>query len=380
MAYLNGERVADRNAPGDLAWNSSAVRSHVDRLAVEFERVEIPGGAGLLRRGPNLLAIHGLNVRSGDRDFLLAPVLEAAGTLDERIVLEETTRIRARTLRGAEWSALSEAVFVVDGAFPLRVTEIMFHPADPPQGSPRDRDDFEFIELKNVGSETIRLAGARLEGGLEFDFSSSAILELDPGAFLLVVRDLDAFRARYGRNGLRVAGEYTGRLSNEGERLVLRGPIDETLLEFRYQDSWYPDATDGGGHSLVLASDTVEPGRYGESESWRPSRLAGGSPGEDDGEKPPAGLQIPGDASQDGRLNITDAIVLLNSLFHGVTPPCGEILGEGGNATLLDFDGDSRIVITDAVVLLRHLFAGGPPHARGTDCQPIGACPDVCQE
>jgi hypothetical protein len=45
-------------------------------------------------------------------------------------------------------------------------------------------------------------------------------MELDPGEFVLVVENQAAFQSVYG-TGPRVAGEYTGSLSNGGEDIVL---------------------------------------------------------------------------------------------------------------------------------------------------------------
>lgn len=74
VAYLNGEPVASRNAPGSPAWNSSAAASHTATLPEEITIVPPPG---LLVSGVNVLAIHGLNIGNSDPDFLIAPELTA---------------------------------------------------------------------------------------------------------------------------------------------------------------------------------------------------------------------------------------------------------------------------------------------------------------
>lgn len=94
------------------------------------------------------------------------------------------------------------------------------------------KDDFEFVELVNVSGATIDLAQVRFEQtvdgadlqGIAFDFSSSAIQQLAPGARLVVVEDVDAFALRYPGSVSFVAGEWTGGLANYSERLrSLRG-------------------------------------------------------------------------------------------------------------------------------------------------------------
>ena len=64
------------------------------------------------------------------------------------------------------------------------------------------------------------------------------------------------------------------------------------------------------------------------------------------------GRQRPGDASQDGSLDLSDAIWLLEYLFLGAGPalPCegGTAAGPGpGNLGLLDVNGDGGIDISD---------------------------------
>ena len=68
-----------------------------------------------------------------------------------------------------------------------------------------DNDQFEYLELLNIGDTTIDLTGVRLiqadnEGnseGIEFPFATQTI---DPGQRLVVVKDRTAFASRYGNN------------------------------------------------------------------------------------------------------------------------------------------------------------------------------------
>jgi hypothetical protein len=95
----------------------------------------------------------------------------------------------------------------------------------------------------------------------------------------------------------------------------------------------------------------------------------------------PSGAQLPSDCSQDGRLDISDAVCLLGNLFLGSprTLPCDQgTASETANRILLDCNGDGRLDISDAVCVLGWLFAGGPPPSRGTSCIAIEACPQVC--
>jgi hypothetical protein len=182
------------------------------------------------------------------------------------------------------WSRPNAATFVTDPP-PLIITEIMFHPLPPPADNPNSSSEFEFIELKNAGTETINLVGYRLSGGIDFMFTPSAgMTNLPPGGRLVLVNNLTAFRARYpGINNL--GGEYLGSLGNRSNQLVLTGPLMETVFDLTYQDTWAPLA-DGFGFSLVLADESTPAARLSDRTSWRLSAHPGGSPGLEDPPRP----------------------------------------------------------------------------------------------
>ena len=118
----------------------------------------------------------------------------------------------------------------------------------------------------------------RLTSGVEFVFTAaSAVTNLAPGASVLVVHNLAAFTARYGA-GLNIAGQYDGFLDNGGENLRLDDAVGEKILDFSYNNSWYP-LTDGSGFSLVIVNENAAWDTWGLKTSWRPSGRAGGSPG-----------------------------------------------------------------------------------------------------
>ena len=71
IAFLNGKRVAAANAPSTARWNSGAIQTHSDSLALEFQPFEISSYAGLLDKGKNVLAIHGLNRETTSSDMLI---------------------------------------------------------------------------------------------------------------------------------------------------------------------------------------------------------------------------------------------------------------------------------------------------------------------
>ena len=69
-AYLDGEPVASRNAPGEPQWNALATGHHPDAQAVVYETIDLTDHAALLAPGPHVLALQGLNVSLGSTDFV----------------------------------------------------------------------------------------------------------------------------------------------------------------------------------------------------------------------------------------------------------------------------------------------------------------------
>ncbi len=284
VAYLNGVEIARRNFTGTPAWNSAADSTHDDPAAVAFEEIDIVNFSGVLRRGGNVLAIHAMNASSRSSDFLINVQLTAEKAAQQPtelpveiyagpVSLSESTRIMARSLYAGRWSALNDAVFAVGPvAESLRISEIMYHPAD--MGDPNDPNT-EFIELTNIGDQTVNLNGVQFTDGIEFAFPS---FDLASGGYCLVVKDLTVFEARYGP-GLPVAGWYAGNLSNAGERIEIRDAAGEIIQGFSYRDDWYA-LTDGDGFSLTAVDPAaVDPNAFENQNAWHPSTTFDGSPG-----------------------------------------------------------------------------------------------------
>ena len=289
VAYLNGSEVARANFTGEPAWNSRAAVSNSDIDAINLQAFPLSEHVDKLKAGRNILAIQGLNESTTSSDFLISAELTAGiggagggmpgGTsatavrYSDPLTLDASVRVKARVLNGTTWSALHDVVFAVGPvAESLRISEIMYHPAD------TDDPNAEFIELTNIASQTINLNRVRFTRGIDFTFPS---LTLAPGGYCLVVKDLTAFEARYGP-GLPVAGQYSGSLSNAGERIELQDAVGKIIHSFRYDDDWYK-ATDGAGFSLTVVDPAVtDPSEFGDPGVWRPSTQPGGTPGTHD--------------------------------------------------------------------------------------------------
>jgi hypothetical protein len=190
--------------------------------------------------------------------------------------IEKTTQVKARAWNNKSWSALTEAIYAIGPIKEnLRITEIMYHPED--TNDPNDPNE-EFIELKNIGTAAINLNLVRFNKGIDFTFPD---MELAGGQFVVVVKDQAAFDAQYPTFTGLIAGQYSGRLENQGERIRLEDAIGQTILDFNYKDSWR-DITDGSGFSLTIIDPTADLNNWGKKDSWRASAYDGGSPGEDD--------------------------------------------------------------------------------------------------
>ncbi len=378
-AYLNGTLLPTRNCPDAPQWDSSADGNHSDSQAVVYENISI-FDTQILKNGRNVLAIHGLNVNASSSDFIIMPQLTASEIAEgEGVTLNGTTHVCARCFVDGTWSALNEAVFRVPSPIEaLKITEIMYNP---PDNGLVDGDEYEFLELQNTGTETLDLSAVSLSEGIEFTFAEGSIL--DPGDYLLLVRNLDLFREKYPHvNPAVIRGSYSLKLSNKGDRIILTDGAQDIVSITAYDDfSAWPKESDGFGYSLVpvdVQSET-DPATY---SYWRASTNVGGSPGgKDPGSGPEGGWQRPGDINQDSVLDISDAISYLLYLFSDreIQLPCDETPeNDNSNIQLLDVNGDMGLNISDVVYILSYLFNQGAQPVLGENCIRIQGCPDVC--
>jgi hypothetical protein len=92
------------------------------------------------------------------------------------------------------------------------------------------------------------------------------------------VRDQIRFAERYPHTV--VAGQFSGRLDNSGERVVLRDGRGQVLSSVAYRpDGFWPIGADGLGYSLVFNDYHAS---SDDPDAWRASTKLGGSPGAGD--------------------------------------------------------------------------------------------------
>ena len=127
------------------------------------------------------------------------------------IVITFPTIVRARVRSGTTWSPLTQATFYTPQDFgKLIITEIMYNPV------PAGADDFEFLEFKNVGTNTLDFTTVGFSTGVTFSFTNGT--RLGPGEFFVLGRNRGNLQIRYP--GLIVNGVYSGRLDNGGEEPI----------------------------------------------------------------------------------------------------------------------------------------------------------------
>lgn len=293
VVYVNGQEVRRQGMPnGPIDASTQASRS-INEAGLEGP---FTTPASVWRRGENVIAVEVHQVNLGSSDLVFGMSLEATG------ILEQNER--------------QNLVGLLDQ---LRVTELMYHPAE--ESSP------EFMELQNVGSTPLDLSGVRISGGVDFVFPAGTTLEA--GAFTVITESLTRFAQTYG-TAVPLAGEYAGRLSNGGEELVVQfaAPLDTAILRFEYDPGW-ASASDGGGMSLQVVDPAADFRQWNQSRLWN---AAVPSPGRALGES------TPGDLNGDGTVNVMDVDLL-----------CAAI--RGGEPSY-DLNGDNRTTVEDMDLLI----------------------------
>jgi len=188
-----------------------------------------------------------------------------------------TVKARVRSPSG-DWSPLTEAAFDTGVIEPLIISELMYHPAD---NGAIDGDEYEFLEIKNIGSHTVSLDGMSFTSGISYTFPAGS--SLAAGSHLVLAKFTSRLAERYpSLNVFDQWGSAGGSLSNSGETVTLTNSLGRTVFSLTYSDtSPWPTAPDGNGPSLVPVSPNTLPDPNNPTY-WRASTNLHGSPGQDD--------------------------------------------------------------------------------------------------
>ncbi len=216
-------------------------------------------------------AVTGLHPLGGEKVFLFTAAKE--GVVDGGTVHAQRHRLRRPPAAGrgpGEFLASESAADRSPGA-PNRIAlangivinEIMYHRR--PQFQPFADNDEEWIELYNKSDVAVDLSQWSLDEAVSWRAPAGTVLA--PGAYLCLSNQAVAFALAHP--GVPVLGDFSGSLSNRGERIVLRDALGNAVDEVFYRDKEpWPLFTDGLGSSLELKhpeADNASP------ESWAAS-------------------------------------------------------------------------------------------------------------
>jgi hypothetical protein len=292
---------------------------------------------------------------SDPRDSATKQPSPAAILYTSPIVLNAGAQVSARIYVASnpgtdtDWSPIVDAIFLPEVPFPVRITELHYNPA--PRAGVADEQDLEFIELLNTGSQTVSLAGVQITQFADpYVFGSG--ISLAAGERIVVARNPAVIQAVYG-SGVNVApvGYGPSNLSNGGERVVLLGPLGETLQDFVYDDAApWPTAPDGNGPSLEIIDPLGDPSN---PANWRASAAIGGSPGA-------ASASMPGD--YDGNAVVDDVDRDFWRASYGLAVPPGT--GADGN-------GDGVVDAADFVVWRKSFAASNMTASAGVSAAAV---------
>jgi hypothetical protein len=273
------------------------------------------------------------------------------------ILINFPVTVRARVRSGTMWSALAEATFYPAQDFSgLIFTEIMYNP---PGVGATPGEEFEFLELKNAGTNTIDLSRASFEG-ISFTFTNGT--RLAPGQFFVLGRNPTTLGARYP--GLVLNGLYSGRLDNAGETLTLLHPLGTKIISVDYKDGGkWPLTPDGFGFSLVPRDPNANPNPDSPA-NWRGSANPGGSPGEDDPAPLVAGILI-NEALTHTDPPALDAIELRNPTGAGVNIG-GWFLTDDGKTPFKFRIPDNTILAAGSHIVFTEADFNATPGANGS--------------
>ena len=282
IVYLNGHEILRENMKSGVVFFEDFAEGGANEREIVMHSHSIL--AGQLLEGKNVLTVEVHNQSATSGDLGLDVQLNLSRPVEApSITLTESAIITARLTNGSDLSSPISGTFLIEpaaSASNLAISEINYHPREATvleknSASPlliENRDQFEFIELLNLGSDPINLAGASFSDGLEYTFGFEVIA---PGERALLVRDEAAFLSRYG-NGP-IIGVYSGGLNNDGETLSLADSDGNLIKSATYSDrgAW-PSRPDGDGSSLEIIDPFSSPDT---PLNWVPSVSFHGSPG-----------------------------------------------------------------------------------------------------
>lgn len=199
---------------------------------------------------------------------------ETALLYEAPFTLLQASTLKARVYAAGVWSAMCPKKYYLQQSYNnLIINEIHFQPLDSitPNEDTLVGKQFEFIELYNKGIDTIDLTDVSFSDAIQYQFKTNA--SIAPEQFLVLASDSLRFVERYG---LSPFGAYQGNLSNQGETILLKNPLNQTIAALTYAlDFPWQSVFNQLGNSLSLKQVDLDPL---EPANWLYSKELGGTP------------------------------------------------------------------------------------------------------
>jgi len=250
-----------------------------DGTAIEVQEISVAGSYSLDLTNPNTGGEIYYTLDGTDPRFEGGAVSDGAiNYVGGAISFTQSATLMARVKNGNDWSALHCLKLFVDSDLSgLKLTEIMYHPADFGEVSGKE---LEFLEIKNTSTSlSTDLSGVEIVDGVKFQFPIGT--SLAPQGFIILASNPEELMMKCPDTD--IFGQYTGQLRNSGEKVAFMNFGGDTIIALEYDDDFpWPTQADGDGYSLV--SSLPNPvGNQDDHTFWvLSSDNFCGSPGADD--------------------------------------------------------------------------------------------------
>jgi hypothetical protein len=124
----------------------------------------------------------------------------------------------------------------------------------------------EFVELHNTAGSPVNISGWKFSDGVEFTFAPGT--SIPANGYVVVAQDPATLLSKFG---VVAVGQFTGGLSNGGERVAISDALGNVIDEVEYATSFpWPIASDGAGASMELINPNLD---NNLGSNWRPSYI-----------------------------------------------------------------------------------------------------------
>ncbi len=155
---------------------------------------------------------------------------------------------------------LADAPLTADALPPLVINEIHYNPD-------LDTEWVEFVEIYNRAAQAVDVSAWTLSGGINYVFPAGTTIA--GRGYLVVAEAPGALASKFGVSAL---GPYTGRLSGDGERVVLRNQAAAEVDELEYGAGFpWPTVGYAPGASIQLLNPSFDSAVAGHWRSAAPT-------------------------------------------------------------------------------------------------------------